>query len=79
MHINALQNSPNVDFVINARKGNMDKYINVDTLVVIVLGIALILAILFNFDELATNIALGLIGYIGGSAGSRVGGNNKWH
>lgn len=57
----------------------MDKYINVDTLVVIVLGIALILAILFNFDELATNIALGLIGYIGGSAGSRVGGNNKWH
>lgn len=43
----------------------MNKYITTDELVVIALGIALVLAILFNIPELATTIAGGLTGYLG--------------
>lgn len=43
----------------------MNKYISTDELAVIALGIALVLAILFNIPELATSIASGLTGYLG--------------
>ena len=39
----------------------------VDCMVILTLGIALILAIFFNHNELAMSIASGLLGYIGGT------------
>ncbi len=40
----------------------------VDCMVILTLGIALILAIFYNLNELAMSIASGLLGYIGGNS-----------
>ena len=51
-----------------------------DALVIVVLGVALMMAIFYRLNELSANISIGLIGYIGGSArgmaASRNNGNN---
>lgn len=49
-----------------------DKINIADLVVVIGLVSALILAIFYNRNELATNIASGLLGYIGGAVKSSV-------
>ncbi len=52
---------------MSAMKFQFDK-INIEYLIaVLMLGAALLLGILYGEKELAINIALGLIGYIGGT------------
>lgn len=47
-----------------------EKFHVTDVLVIMVLGIALIMAIFYRMNELSMSIGSGLIGYIGGTARS---------
>ncbi|RJY50454.1 hypothetical protein [Veillonella atypica] len=43
------------------------------------LVVALIMSIIYDRTELSTNIASGLVGFIGGAAIIRKGSDDKWH